>query len=249
MNRSEQGRCFRSMRRAWCLLLVTGLPLWAGCATVGKTKAELAEPAAVAAAEPSPAVPKGPSVVHFTDGREGFQITQLSAAGGEVRGDFEQASSMIREEKYDMAIELLEKVIARSPELTAPHINVGIAYGRMNKPEQAEQHLKIALESVPGHPVASNEYGLLLRKAGRFAEARAVYERSLASFPEYHPIHRNLAILCDVYLKDLACAARHFEAYGRAMPKDQQVKLWLADLQTRTGSNVTASAGFPFSGH
>ena len=248
MHRSEQ-RGFNSMKRAGYLLLVAGLPLWAGCATVGKTKAESGEPGTVAAAEPSPVVPKGPSVVHFTDGREGFQITQLSDAGGEVRGDFEQASAMIRGEKYDTAIELLEKVIARTPELTAPRINVAIAYGRMNKSEQAEPHLKKALESVPGHPVASNEYGLLLRKAGRFTEARAMYERSLASFPEYHPIHRNLAILCDVYLKDFACAAEHFEAYGRAMPNDQQVKLWLADLQTRSGSNITASAGFPLTGH
>ena len=90
---------------------------------------------------------------------------------------------MIKEAKYDKAIELLEKVIARSPGITAPHINIAIAYRQINKPEQAEQHLKKALELIPGHPVASNEYGLLLRKAGRFAESRAIYEKSLAVFP------------------------------------------------------------------
>jgi Tfp pilus assembly protein PilF len=117
--------------------------------------------------------------------------------------------------------------------MTAPHINIAIAYGRINKPEQAEQHLKKALELIPGHPVASNEYGLLLRKAGRFAESRQIYEKSLAAFPEYYPIHKNLGILCDLYLKDSASALKHYEIYSKAKPKDEQVKLWLVDLHNR----------------
>jgi Tfp pilus assembly protein PilF len=151
----------------------------------------------------------------------------------QLRAAFDQASAMIKEAKYDKAIELLEKVIAKSPGMTAPHINLAIAYRQINKPEQAEQHLKKALELIPGHPVASNEYGLLLRKAGRFAESRKIYEKSLAAFPEYYPIHKNLGILCDLYLKDSACAVEHYEVYGTAMPKDEQVKLWLADLHHR----------------
>jgi len=225
------------------LLLAIGLSLLAGCATAGKAKVEPAKPTPAVAAQPSPSLPTGPSVVHFTDGREGFVLTQPSGMDAQSRAGFDQASAMIREAKYDKAIELLEKVIAQWPGMTAPHINVAIAYGRVNKPEQAEQHLKKALESVPGHPVASNEYGLLLRKAGRFAESRQIYEKALAAFPEYYPIHKNLGILCDLYLKDSACAVEHYEIYGKAMPKDQQAKLWLADLQTRSGSSLTASAG------
>ena len=219
------------------LLLAIGLSLLVGCATAGKVKVEPAKPtpAAAAAAEPPPSLPTGPSVVHFTDGREGFLITEPSNMDAQLRADFDQASAMIKEAKYDKAIELLKKVIAQSPKMTAPHINLAIAYRQINKPEQAEQHLKKALELIPGHPVASNEYGLLLRKAGRFAESRKIYEKSLAAFPEYHPIHKNLGILCDLYLKDWACALKHYEIYSKAMPKDEQVKLWLADLHTRLG--------------
>ncbi len=243
----EQGSCFRVATITGYLLVAMCLSQLAGCATADKPKVEGAGPVGPAgptsvAAQPSPPLPAGPSVVHFTDGREGFMITESYGLGARLRADFDQASAMIREEKYDKAIELLEKVIAQSPEMTAPRINVAIAYRRINKPEQAEQHLKKALESIPGHPVASNEYGLLLRKAGRFAESRQVYEKSLARFPEYYPIHKNLGILCDLYLKDSACAAEHYEIYGKAT-RDPQVKLWLADLQTRSGSNMTASAG------
>lgn len=215
------------------LLLVIGLSLLAGCATAGKAKVEQAQPMPAAAAEPSPSLPAGPSVVHFTDGREGFVITEPSGMDANSRADFHQASAMIKKAEYDKAIVLLEKVIAQWPKMTAPHINVAIAYRQVNKPEKAEQHLKKALELFPGHPVASNEYGLLLRKAGRFSESRQIYEKSLAAFPEYYPIQKNLGILCDLYLKDSACAIEHYEIYGKAMPKDQQVKLWLADLHTR----------------
>ncbi|MGB9081867.1 MAG: tetratricopeptide repeat protein [Desulfuromonadaceae bacterium] len=234
MRRREHGRCSRLVTIAGFLLLAIGLSLLAGCATAGKGKVE-PEPTPAAAAKPSPPLPTGPSVVHFTDGREGFLITDPSRMDAKLRADFDQASAMIKEAKYDKAIELLEKVIAQSPEMTAPHINLAIAYRQINKPEQAEQHLKKALELIPGHPVASNEYGLLLRKAGRFAEGRAIYEKALAAFPEYHPIHKNLGILCDLYLKDSACAVEQYEIYSKAMPKDEQVKVWLADLHTRLG--------------
>jgi Tfp pilus assembly protein PilF len=238
----EQGSYFRRVTIAGCLLVATGFSLLAGCATVGKAKVEPAKPAPAAAAQPSPPLPTGPSVMHLTGGREGFVITQASGMNTESRADFERASALIKEAKYDKAIELLEKVIAQWPEMTAPHINVAIAYRQIDKPEQAEQHLKKALEAIPGHPVASNEYGLLLRKAGRFAESRLIYEKALAAFPEYYPIHRNLGILCDLYLKDSVCAVEHYEIYDRAMPKDPRVKLWLADLHTRSGKGLTASA-------
>jgi Flp pilus assembly protein TadD len=216
------------------LFLAIGLVVLAGCATGGKASKEPVENIPVVTAKPSP-LPAGPSVVRFTDGREGFLITEPSKLDAESRADFEQAIAMIKEANYEKAIALLKKVIARSPGMTAPHIDIAIAYNHMNKPEQAEQHLKKALELIPGHPVASNEYGLLLRKAGRFAESRAIYEKALAAFPEYYPIHKNLGILCDLYLKDTACALEHYEIYSKAMPKDKQVDVWLADLHTRSG--------------
>lgn len=234
MREKYQDSCSH-MIAAGLLLWAIALSLLSGCAGAGKATVEPAEPVPAAAATPSPAPPAGPSVVRFTDGREGFVITEPSGMDAQSRADFLQASAMLREGRHDTAVQVLEKVIARWPEMTAPRINIAIAYRRINKPEQAEQHLKKALESFPGHPVASNEYGLLLRKAGRFAESRQIYEKSLAVFPEYYPIHRNLGILCDLYLKDSVCAAAHYEIYGKAMPKDPQVKVWLADLQARAG--------------
>lgn len=234
----QQGTCSRVTSDTGRLVLAAALLALAGCATGGGVKSGGVEKPAVAAAPvvPAPApMPTGPSVVHLSGEKTGFVISEPVSLDSGTRRDFEEGTVLLREGEYQKGAELFEKVIAAAPSLTAPRINAAKAYGALKKPEQAEQHLKAALEAVPGHPAASNEYALQLRKGGRFAEAREVYEKSLALFPEYHPVERNLAILCDLYLKDLSCAQVHYEAYSKAMPEDKQVKLWIADLQGRTG--------------
>ena len=194
----------------------------AGCATDGKLAS-------------IPSAGTEPSVARLEDGQEGFIITEVPEMDQAYRRDFDRAVTMLKNRDYDRAIDLLEKIIKQSPGVTAPYIDIAIAYQRIRKPEKAEEHLKTALEIFPGHPVASNEYGLLYRKTGRFAEARAVYEKAIADFPKYYPAHRNLGILCDLYLNDSACALDHYEIYSKAKPEDKQVRLWIADLRTRFG--------------
>jgi len=203
------------------------LSAFAGCATNGKVKP--------VRDVPEPPAAQGASVERLTDGREGFIITEIPHMDAASRRDFERAVAMMNDEEYGQAVDLLEKVIEKSPGVTAPHIDMAIACRRIGKPEEAEEHLKAALDLVPEHPVAGNEYGLLCRKAGRFDEARTIYEKVIERFPDYYPVHRNLGILCDLYLNDLACALEHYEIYSRAMPEDKEVTLWIADLRARRG--------------
>lgn len=182
------------------------------------------------------AVEEWPSVTRLEDGREGFVIREKPSTGEEEwLVDFEQAVERMREQDYAKAIELLEKVIVQAPGVTAPYLNLAICLERTGNHDQAEQHLKTALTLIPDHPAASSEYGLLLRKTGRFAEARAVYEQALATFPEYLPLRRNLGILCDLYLNDPACALAQYEIYSEAKPEDAPVKIWIAELRLRLG--------------
>jgi Tfp pilus assembly protein PilF len=230
-----QGMHLKMLRRlktridAGSVILAMVLWVLAGCATDGKVKP-------IPVAQESSAA-KGFSVERLEDGRQGFTITEVSQMDETSRKDFQRAVAMMKDQDYGQAIDLLEKVIEQSPGVTAPYIDIAIAYGRMGKLEQAEEHLKTALKLVPEHPVASNEYGLLYRKTGRFAEARAIYEKAIERFPDYYPVHRNLGILCDLYLNDPSCALDHYEIYSDANPEDKQVKLWIADLRARLGRN------------
>jgi len=205
------------------VVLLMVLSVLAGCATDGKVK-------------PAPIVQK-PFVERLDDGREGFIIEEVPQMNAASRRDFERAVAMLNDQEYGQAIALLEKVIEQSPGVTAPYIDIAIAYRHIGKLELVEEHLKTALLLVPEHPAACNEYGLLYRKTGRFAEARAIYEKALSIFPDYYPVHRNLGILCDLYLNDPACALDHYEIYSKARPEDKKVKMWIADLRARLGSN------------
>ena len=210
-------------------VLAMVLSVLAGCATNGKVK-----PTTVSQES---SLDKGFTIAQLEEGRQGFIITEVPQMDEASRIDFERAVAMMKDQDYGQAIDILEKIIEKSPGVTAPYIDVAIAYRYIGKPEKAEEHLKAALQLVPDHPVASNEYGLLCRKDGRFADARAIYNKAIARFPGYYPMHRNLGILCDLYLNDPECALEHYEIYSEAKPEDKQVKLWIADLRARLGRN------------
>ena len=189
--------------------------LVAGCATT-TTKAPVRPPANIEIQE-----------------EVGFTITEEARIGGDVRADYETALSYLQQGRHDEGISLLERVAEAAPELSAPRIDLGIAQHRAGDLEGAEKSLLLALESNPEQPVAHNELGIIYRKTGRFSAARQSYESALAVYPGFHFARRNLAILCDLYLADLDCALRNYEAYMKTVPSDEEASMWIADIRYR----------------
>jgi Flp pilus assembly protein TadD len=167
----------------------------------------------------------------------GFTITEAGRISNDVRADYDEALNLLEQGRQDEGVQLLEAVVEAAPQLSAPRIDLAIAYNHAGDLEAAEHHLLLALESSPDHPIAHNELGIVYRKTGRFAEARKSYEAALAIFPGYHYARRNLAILCDLYLADLRCALENYEAYMMTVPGDDDASMWIADIRQRIGAS------------
>jgi Flp pilus assembly protein TadD len=165
----------------------------------------------------------------------GFTITEDSRVGGDVRSDYDRALDLLGRGEQVEGIALLETVADQSPELSAPRIDLAIAYHNQGDLEAAETHLKRALDVNPNHPIALNELGIIYRKTARFAESRRSYEAALAVYPGYHYARRNLAVLCDLYLADLDCALQNYEAYMATVHSDEEASMWLRNVRFRMG--------------
>jgi tetratricopeptide (TPR) repeat protein len=171
----------------------------------------------------------------ITADETGFTITEQVRIDGDARTEYEQALALLRQERYAEGIPLLVRVTETAPELTAPYVDLGVAYGRSGDLERAVAALETAKALSPEHPIVHNELGILYRKAGRFREARASYETALTVYSDFHYARRNLAVLCDLYLTDLECALEHYTAYMESVVDDAEVEIWIADIRNRLG--------------
>jgi len=155
-----------------------------------------------------------------------FSVDEKTAAAYNV------ALGQMRDKKYDSAILEMQKVAAMDDRISGPWVNIGMAYKALGDNDKARASIEKALQINSNNPFALNQLAILKREDGKYEDAEQLYKQALSTYPDYQNAHLNLAILCDAYLRKIACARDHYQRYlNLTGGKDKQVATWMAQLE------------------
>ncbi|MFQ5597578.1 MAG: tetratricopeptide repeat protein [Nitrospiria bacterium] len=147
---------------------------------------------------------------------------------------FEEGIRLLESGQTELAREHFEELRDRYPDVGVFHINLGIAYRRLELLDAASQAYRQAITLQERDPATHYNLAIVLREQGKFREAEAAYQRAIALSPNFQDAHYNLAILYDLYLDDPAKALVHYQFYSQSVEgENAEMQLWIASLQKR----------------
>jgi tetratricopeptide (TPR) repeat protein len=159
--------------------------------------------------------------------------------------EFTRALTLMRGADATQAILEMQVLTQSYPDLPGPYANLGVLHRNANQLAESEAALAKATERAPWDAQTWTEYGLTLRQAGKFVEARTAYESAIKVNPSYAPAHRNLGVLVDLFLDDPVTAQAELETYKTLTGEDKPVSGWLAELRARNKVRAPAPEAAP----
>jgi tetratricopeptide (TPR) repeat protein len=157
----------------------------------------------------------------------------MPTAPARANSEFARALGLMRGADATQAILDFQVMTQSYPELPGPYTNLGILYRNQNQLAESEAALAKATERASWDAQTWTEYGVTLRLAGKFTEARTAYERAIGANEAYAPAHRNLGVLLDLYLDEPVTAQAELETYKTLSGEDKPVSGWIAELRAR----------------
>ncbi len=146
-----------------------------------------------------------------------------------------------RTEEGRLAFESLRDLY---PDVSVFHINLGIAYKRLNRLSESINAYRHAVRLQGTYPEAYYNLAIILKDLGAFAEAEAAYLKTIALSPDFLDAHYNLAVLYDLYLDQAEAALRHYRRYTELKKEtDEEMKIWMAGLEKRITTQSKADRG------
>jgi len=95
------------------------------------------------------------------------------------------------------SLSLWEYVISKEPEVALAHINLGLAYNKQNRTEDAIQEFLTALQINADNAAVHNHLGLAYKSQGRTEDALKAYLSAIRIKPDYAEVHYNMGKLYD----------------------------------------------------
>lgn len=147
---------------------------------------------------------------------------------------YKQAIAHMNQQQWQQAQTVLLKMIQDYPQLSGPYANLGVIASHNEEWDEAVDYLETAIEKNPENVKALNQLGWVYRQKGDFAEAESQYLNAIQVDESYAPSYRNLGILYDIYMGNLAKASEQYQTYQALQDEpDRQVAGWIVDINRR----------------
>ncbi|MDQ2716224.1 MAG: tetratricopeptide repeat protein [Chloroflexota bacterium] len=157
-------------------------------------------------------------------------VNRVRADVLEMGDEYQKADYALQVRRYDLAIEIMRKVLSTHPDNSVAFVTLARAYALKKDQQQALQALQEALTLNPMYCYAHTLYGSLLKDMKRYAEARQEYRSALEIDPASHLAHYLYGDLLFTIGKDISEAREHVEKALELEPQDATYHLLLGHI-------------------
>lgn len=152
----------------------------------------------------------------------------------DAQRSFHRAQALIEAQDWQGALLELHSLAESYPQLSGPCLDLAQVYQQLGDADLADQWFQQTIANNDRNISAYNEYGVFLRRQGRFDKAEAIYLQALEQWEASADTHRNIGILYDLYVGKPEQALQHYHRYQALTgDRDREVAGWIADLERR----------------
>ncbi len=168
---------------------------------------------------------------HSFQGVDPMGDIQINA---EIKKVYKEVAKLNQSKKYTVAINLLDGMQKKYPQLSGPDYQKARIYLNQGKLQRALESIELSLKNNQRNYYSLNLKGIILKESGQFEQSKKVYLNAIKVYPPYPNSHLNLGVLADIYMGDLSLALVQYREYMRLVDnKDKMVANWILELERR----------------
>jgi tetratricopeptide (TPR) repeat protein len=156
--------------------------------------------------------------------KETARAEQMKQSPGETQVLFDEGLQLMKQEKYEEAVEQFRKALEKDPQQHNIIGNMADAYAKMNKYDEALEFYKKAIAAKPDDAPLYTNMGIILGKMGKNAELQAAFKKAAelnpgASAQNFYNIGASLinngktAEAADAFTQAITADSNFAEAY------------------------------------
>ena len=166
------------------------------------------------------------------------------SAGNQSAGDlFDAAVEALKNEHYEAAVDLLQRVVKLEPKHKDAWNDLGRAYMQLGQTDQAIAAFKKQIENNAYDPFAYNALGLAYEHQGKYDDAIQAFQKQIEINPLDPYAHGNLGRLY-VGQKKFTEAVPELEKAVDIQPKNPLLEIWLGQAYIATNQTDKGMAAF-----